>query len=43
MKSRFILFRRAGVFHSEETVTRKQTSLDKVANGKEPTGSHLNI
>jgi integrase len=27
MKSRFILFRRAGVFYSEDTVTRKQTSL----------------
>ncbi len=27
MKSRFILFRRAGVFYSEDTTTRKQTSL----------------
>ena len=27
MKLRFILFRRAGVFYSEDTVTRKQTSL----------------
>src|SRR5580692_1254056 len=27
MKSRFILFRRAGVFYSEDTVTRKQSSL----------------
>jgi hypothetical protein len=27
MKSRFILFRRAGVFYAEETATGKQTSL----------------
>jgi hypothetical protein len=27
MKSRFILFRRAGVFYCEDTTTRKQTSL----------------
>jgi hypothetical protein len=27
MKSRFILFRRAGVFYSKDTVTRKQSSL----------------
>jgi hypothetical protein len=27
MKSRFILFRRAGVYYSEDTVTRKQYSL----------------
>jgi hypothetical protein len=27
MKSRFILFRRAGVFYSEDTTTRRQTSL----------------
>ena len=27
MKSRFILFRRAGVFYAEDTVTRKQNSL----------------
>ena len=27
MKQRFILFRRAGVFYSEDTTTRKQTSL----------------
>src|SRR5665213_1719828 len=27
MKSRFILFRRAGVFYCEETATGKQTSL----------------
>jgi len=27
MKSRFILFRRAGVFYSEDTTTGKQTSL----------------
>ena len=27
MKSRFILFRRAGVFYSEDTVTNKQHSL----------------
>src|SRR5271169_6986848 len=27
MKTRFILFRRAGVFYSEDTVTRKQISL----------------
>jgi hypothetical protein len=27
MKTRFILFRRAGVFYSEDTVTRKQHSL----------------
>jgi len=27
MKQRFILFRRAGVFYSEDTATRKQTSL----------------
>ena len=27
MKQRFILFRRAGVFYSEETATGKQTSL----------------
>jgi hypothetical protein len=27
MKSRFILFRRAGVFYSEDTTTRKQISL----------------
>ena len=27
MKSRFILFRRAGVYYSEDTVTRKQSSL----------------
>jgi len=27
MTSRFILFRRAGVFYSEDTTTRKQTSL----------------
>jgi integrase len=27
MKSRFILFKRAGVFYSEDTTTRKQTSL----------------
>jgi integrase len=27
MKQRFILFRRAGIFYSEDTTTRKQTSL----------------
>jgi hypothetical protein len=27
MKSRFILFKRAGVYYSEDTVTRKQHSL----------------
>ena len=27
MKSRFILFNRAGVYYSEDTVTRKQNSL----------------
>ena len=27
MKSRFILFNRAGVYYSEDTVTRKQHSL----------------
>jgi hypothetical protein len=27
MKSRFILFKRAGVFYSEDTTTRKQHSL----------------
>lgn len=27
MKQRFILFRRAGVFYSEDTTTRQQTSL----------------
>jgi hypothetical protein len=27
MKSRFILFRRAGVFYSEDTTTKKQISL----------------
>ena len=27
MKSQFILFRRSGVFYSEDTVTGKQTSL----------------
>jgi hypothetical protein len=27
MKSRFILFRRAGVFYAEETATGRQTSL----------------
>jgi hypothetical protein len=27
MKPRFILFRRAGVYYSEDTTTRKQTSL----------------
>ena len=27
MKSRFILFNRAGVFYSEDTVTRQQHSL----------------
>src|SRR5581483_7038898 len=27
MKSRFILFRRAGVFYCEDTTTRKQSSL----------------
>ena len=27
MKTRFILFRRAGVFYYEDTVTRKQASL----------------
>ena len=27
MKTRFILFRRAGAFYSEDTVTRKQHSL----------------
>jgi hypothetical protein len=27
MKSRFILFRRAGIFYAEETATGRQTSL----------------
>jgi hypothetical protein len=27
MKQRFILFRRAGVYYSEDTTTRKQISL----------------
>jgi hypothetical protein len=27
MKQRFILFRRAGVFYCEDTITRKQSSL----------------
>ena len=27
MKSRFILFRRAGIYYSEDTTTRQQTSL----------------
>src|SRR5689334_23630527 len=40
MKPRFILFRRAGVFYSEDTVTRKQTSLRTKDEGEAQTLLH---
>src|SRR5258708_6969450 len=41
MKSRFILFRRAGVYYSEDTTTRKQISLRTKDEGEAQTLLHV--